>query len=75
MHKGTSVCSERNFSAAALRGTSQVPLKTLYSLKILHSSNIPAACLHGPSQSGRSLSVGSQRMIRHRSGRVEDVML
>ena len=74
MHKGTLVCSERNFSAAGVRETSQLSLKALYSLKVLHSSNIPAACLHGPSQSGRGLSVGSQRIIQHGSGKEAGVM-
>lgn len=31
-------------------------LKTLYSLGIFHSSDDPAACVHGPSWPGRSLS-------------------
>lgn len=49
-------------------------MKTLYSLKVLHSSDSPAACLHGPNLSGGSVSVGEPKDIHCGSGREEGVM-
>ena len=60
---GTLVCPEKNVSPAGLKETSHPFLKTLYSLKVLHSSDTSLLVCMVPAGQGRAHQWENQKMF------------